>query len=74
VTKPLASSPTFFLERVTMSQSTHPARFNCIGHPLRPPAWRWLRAVDLADNRQPADEEDDEWVRQALRFFHRLRP
>jgi hypothetical protein len=30
--------------------------------------------VDLADNRQPADEEDDEWVRQALRFFHRLRP
>jgi hypothetical protein len=56
-----------------MSPLTHPARFNCLGHPLRPPAWRWLRALDLADNRQPNEEEDDEWVRQALRFCHWLR-
>jgi hypothetical protein len=56
-----------------MSPSTYPARFNCIDHPLRPPAWRWLRAVDLADNRQPCSEEDDDWVCQALHFYHRLR-
>jgi hypothetical protein len=70
---PLATSPIFFLERVTMRPSTYPARFNCLDHPLRPPAWRWFRAADLADNRQPAEEEDDEWVRQALRFCRRLR-
>jgi hypothetical protein len=73
VIKTLSPSPIFFLERVTMRPSIHPARFNCLGHFLRPPSWRWLRAVDLADNRQPAHEEDDHWVRQAMRFCHRLR-
>jgi hypothetical protein len=69
---PLAPSPRFFLERVTMSQSTY-LRFKCLDHPLRPPPWRWLRAVDLADDRQPADAEDDPWVRQALRFCRQRR-
>jgi hypothetical protein len=56
-----------------MTPSTPAARFNHRDHPLRPPSWRWLRAVDLADNRKPADEVDDEWVRQALRFCLQLR-
>jgi hypothetical protein len=57
-----------------MRPSTYPARFNCIDHPLRPPAWRWLRAVDLANNRcPPSPEEEDDWVRQALRFCRRWR-
>ena len=56
-----------------MTSKLSPARFNHPDHPLRPPAWRWFRAADLADNRQSAEEGDDGWVRQALRFCLRLR-
>src|SRR5262249_27645280 len=43
-------------------------------HPLRPPAWRWLRAADLWEQGgEPSDPRDDVWVRKALRLHRALR-
>jgi hypothetical protein len=68
---PLASSPILFPRACHRESNDPPARFSHRDHFLRPPAWRWLRAVDLADNRhQPSPEEDDDWVSQALRFYY----
>jgi hypothetical protein len=51
-----------------------PARFNCLDHPLRPPAWRWLRASYLADNgKKPSRERGAAGVRAAVRFCRALR-
>src|SRR5262249_33481522 len=43
------------------------------GHPLRPPAWRWLRAADLWEQGgEPSTSWDDPWVRKALRLHRAL--
>src|SRR4051812_2653992 len=66
-------SPFFNLESFLVNPTISPARFHTLEHPLRPPTWRWLRALDLAGNRQLLNEQDDEGVRQALRFYQQQR-
>jgi hypothetical protein len=56
-----------------MTPKLSPAHHNHPDHPLRPPAWRWLRALDLWDRgEQPSEPWDDAWVGKALGLFRVL--
>jgi hypothetical protein len=56
-----------------MTPNLSPAHHNHPDHPLRPPAWRWLRAADLWDQgREPSTPWDDAWVRKAVALYHVL--